>query len=80
MVEHIWAQERLLHTMLLRLGLDIAVAARLDNGECYRQARTTCIRCSRAAACQAWLADKPSEPCPPSFCKNSEFFRACRKV
>ena len=74
MVEQIWAREQILHRMLLRLGIDIATAARRGQGTAYSVARTNCIKCENAALCEAWLQSAVALDQPPACCRNSLFF------
>lgn len=48
-----------------------------DGGRAFAQARTACLLCPAAGACEAWLArrDGATEPgSAPPFCPNRAFF------
>lgn len=77
MTEHVWQQERTLHDMMARFGIDAVVAVRIDAGEAYWKARTKCIDCVHARACQAWLGSEPGAADVASVCPNRAFFRDC---
>jgi Family of unknown function (DUF6455) len=80
MLERILYHAELMDRMMVRVGVDAAIAVRPDRGMAWYEARTRCIGCCNERQCRDWLApleiDASSEP--PEFCCNAEFFRALR--
>ena len=72
-------QAELMDRMMERLGVDLAAAARLENGMAWYEARSQCIACHSERQCEEWLKRAPAEPSigPPNFCHNVAFFRRC---
>jgi hypothetical protein len=79
-VNRVLRQAELMDRMLQRLGVDPAVAARLENGMAWYEARSQCIDCHSEPQCKEWLKRAPVEPSiePPAFCHNFAFFRRCK--
>ena len=78
MLKRVMQQAELMDRMMQRLGVDLATAARLENGMAWYEARSKCIACPSERQCQDWLragVEPPTEP--PDFCHNSAFFRRC---
>ena len=76
MLERVLWRAKLMDRMMERVGVNAAVAARVDRGMAWYEARTRCIGCSSEWECRDWLAraeiDVPNEP--PGFCCNAGFF------
>jgi hypothetical protein len=79
MLNRVLQQAELMDRMIERLGIDPVVAARLENGMAWYEARSQCIACHSERQCQEWLKRAPTEPSiePPDFCHNTAFFRSC---
>ena len=79
MLHRVLQQAELMDRMMQRLGVDLATAARLENGMAWYEARCQCIACHSERQCQEWLKRAPAVPSdgPPEFCGNSVFFRRC---
>jgi hypothetical protein len=79
-LDRIILQTELMDRMMERVGVNPAVAARVDRGMAWYEARTRCIACCRERQCRDWLT--PSETkavlAPPEFCHNAAFFHSCR--
>jgi hypothetical protein len=80
MLNRVLQQAELMDRMMGRLGVDLATAARLENGMAWYEARSTCIACHSERQCQEWLKRAPVEPSlrSPDFCHNAAFFRRCQ--
>ena len=80
MLERVLRHAELMDSMMERVGVDAAVAARVDRGMAWYEARTRCIGCSSERECRDWLSraevDVPNEP--PMFCCNADFFQPLR--
>jgi Family of unknown function (DUF6455) len=61
-----------------RVGVDLAVAVRVDGGMAWYEARSRCISCCEEQQCHSWLQRSEGLPALPEFCPNAEFFRYCR--
>jgi hypothetical protein len=70
-------QVELMTQMIELLDVDRAVAAAVDGGLAWHEARTKCIFCSNARRCSAWLEGADLVGNPSEFCPNIAFFRAC---
>ena len=70
-------QAELMDRMMGRVGVNPAVAARVDQGAAWYDARTNCISCCREHECREWLECTEGLSMPPDFCPNAEFFRSC---
>jgi len=79
MLNHVLSQAKLMDEMMSRLGVDPAVAVRVDQGAAFYEARTRCIDCSSVESCRCWLASLEAPPQPPNFCPNEAFFEDCVK-
>ena len=79
MLNRVLQQAELMDRMMERLRIDPVVAARLENGMAWYEARSQCIACHSERQCQEWLKRAPTEPSiePPDFCHNTSFFRGC---
>jgi len=79
MLERIVRHAELMDSIMERLGIDPAVAARLDRGMAWYEARTRCLACCDERQCRHWLEHTdPAPTAPPRSCANVEFFRRCR--
>ena len=78
-LNHVLSQAKLMDEMMSRLGVNPAVAARVDQGAAFYEARTRCIACPSVESCRCWLATLEASPRPPNFCPNEAFFEDCVK-
>ena len=76
----IFHQVELMDRMMEVVGVNPAVAARVDKGEAWYEARTNCISCCHECECRNWLECSEGLPIPPNFCPNVEFFRRCTEA
>ena len=77
MFNRIFRQAELIDRMMGCVGVNSAVAARVDQGAAWYEARTNCISCCHEHVCRNWLECSEGLPMPPDFCPNAEFFRSC---
>lgn len=77
MLNHVLQQAATMDRMMAAVGVAPAVAARVEHGTGFYEARTRCIECRALSACKAWLATSQPDPAPPPFCPNRAFFAAC---
>jgi hypothetical protein len=56
------------------------MAARIDGGLAFIEARAKCSYCLHEEACRVWLASAEGLQAPPDFCPNARFFRSCRSL
>jgi hypothetical protein len=76
MLQRILYHAELMDRAMKRVGVDAVVAARLDRGMAWYEARTRCIGCCNERQCRDWLErEDDSSREPPEFCCNAEFFR-----
>ncbi len=73
----IFHQAELMDRMMEAVGVKTAVAARVDNGAAWYEARTNCISCCHEHECRNWLECSEGLPVPPVFCPNAELFKRC---
>lgn len=73
----IFGQAELMDRMMGRVGVNPAVAARIDQGAAWYEARINCISCCHEHECRNWLECSEGLPMPPDFCPSAEFFRSC---
>ena len=72
-----WQGPELLERMARELHVDLALAARFDNGEGMPRARARCLDCQSTRQCEDWLDTSCGLPLPPDFCPNAPFFHLC---
>ena len=80
MLNHVLRQAELMDQMMARMGVNPAVAARIDRGAAFYEARTKCIECPSVGSCRCWLASSEASAMPPKFCPNVAFFEECAKI
>lgn len=80
MLSRIFRQAELMDRVMERLGIDPSVAARLDKGMAWYEARTKCIACCSDRRCRSWLDRSDVSHGAPQFCANVEFFRRCDTI
>ena len=80
MFNRIFHQVDLMDRMMEIVGVNPAIAARVDKGEAWYEARTNCISCCHECECRNWLECSEGLPMPPDFCPNVEFFRRCTET
>jgi hypothetical protein len=76
-VRRVLAHNALFDAMCDATGLQPARGLLPDRGRAFAQARTACLPCPNARACEAWLAmrGKGIQPgAAPPFCPNRAFF------
>lgn len=78
MYNRVLHQAQRMDDMMRRLGVDPALAARLDEGQAFARARVVCLVCPFAEACGRWLHQDAAVSEPPAFCPNAGFFTAAR--
>jgi len=79
MLDRIFRHAELMDRVMERLGIDPSVAARLDRGMAWYEARTRCLACRDERQCWLWLEQTDPVPtAPPLPCATAEFFRRCR--
>jgi hypothetical protein len=79
MLDRVFRQAELMDRVIERVGVNPAVAARVDRGVAFYEARTKCISCHLEQECRKWLARPMQRSSPADFCPNAEFLRYCRK-
>jgi Family of unknown function (DUF6455) len=80
MLDRVFRQADLMDRVIERVGVNPAVAARVDRGVAFYEARTKCISCCLEQECRKWLEQRPVEPPGPAdFCPNAEFLRYCAR-
>jgi hypothetical protein len=77
MLNRILRHAELMDRMMERVGVDPAVAVRVDRGMAWYEARSRCISCSKGQQCRVWIQGCEGLRAPPKFCGNAEFFRSC---
>lgn len=70
-------QPELMQRMMDRLGVNQALATRVDGGMAWAEARTKCVFCRNEQGCRAWLEGSEGAPMPQGLCPNIGFFRWC---
>ena len=78
LLNHVLSQTELMDRMMSRLGVNPAVAVRIDRGAAFYEARTRCIECPSGGSCRCWLASAETSM-PPDFCPIAAFFAECAK-
>ncbi len=76
-LKRIFHQVELMDRMMGLVGVNPAVAGRIDKGVAWYEARTNCMSCCHKGQCCNWLECSEGLPMPPDFCPNVEFFRRC---
>ncbi len=79
MLNRILRQAKLMDRMMSRLGVNPAVAVRIDRGATFYEARRRCIDCRWVGACRDWLTSSEAPPASAKFCRNAAFFEECLK-
>ena len=77
MLDRVFRQAELMDRVMERLGVDPAMAARVDRGTAVYEARTRCIACSHERECRHWLEGSGVHASPADFCPNADFLRYC---
>ena len=72
-LNRIFHQVELMDRMMGLVGVNSAVAAGVDKGVAWYEARTNCISCCHERECRNWLECSEGLPVPPDFCPNVEF-------
>ena len=78
MLDRVLRQAELMDRVMEQLGVDPAVAARVDRGLGSYEARTRCIACSHERECREALQSAATDP--PPFCSNAHFLRTCART
>ena len=79
-LNRIFHQVELMDRMMGLVGVNPAVAARVDKGAPWYEARINCISCCHERDCSNWLECSEGLPLPPDFCPNVEFFGRCAET
>ena len=75
-LDRIFRHAELMDRVMERLGIDPSVAARLDRGMAWYEARTRCLACRDERQCRLWLEQTDPVPtAPPRPCATAEFLR-----
>lgn len=77
MLDRVFRQAELMDRVMAHVGVNPAVAARVDKGVAFYEARTKCISCCHERECRNWLQSGTREPRPAHFCPNAAFLRTC---
>jgi uncharacterized protein DUF6455 len=79
MLNRVRRQAEVMDRMIEAVGVDPAVARRLDMGMGWYEARSRCITCHNEAQCADWLRKSSNRTSAelPAFCPNVAFFHAC---
>jgi hypothetical protein len=77
MLDRVLRQAELMDRVMQQLGVNPAVAARMDRGLGFYEARTRCIACSHERECREALRSLATGPAP--FCPNAQFLRSCAR-
>jgi Family of unknown function (DUF6455) len=70
-------QTELMNRMMVRLGVNPAVAATLDGSLAWHEACTKCLFCPHVPHCCSWLEGVEPQDGPTEFCPNMAFFQDC---
>jgi len=76
----IFHQVELMDRMMDVVGVNPAVAVRVDEGAAWYEARTNCLSCCHECECHDWLECSDGLTLPPDFCPNVAFFRRCTQA
>lgn len=76
---HVEERAQRMADMMDRLDVDIVAAARLNHGNAFANARTTCLLCRAARDCDRWLHGDEGGRRPEEFCGNFAFFARCSR-
>jgi hypothetical protein len=71
-------QQELMDHMMQRVGVDVLMTVRADNGQAFFDARAKCRDCRHESDCRNWLELSETLRVLPYFCPNASFFRACK--
>jgi hypothetical protein len=77
MLDRVLRQAELMDRVMEQLGVNPAVAARVDRGLGFYEARSRCIACSHERECREALQDPTTGPAP--FCPNAQFLSTCAR-
>jgi hypothetical protein len=81
MLNRVMRQAEVMDRVMERIGVDPAVATRLDRGMGWYEARSRCIACCNEALCANWLRRSLTVTAElPTFCPNAAFFHACESA
>jgi hypothetical protein len=81
MMQRVLQQAELMDRMMHCIGVEPVRAGRIEEGMAWYEARSRCIACIHDQRCRDWLAARQgtSQPEPPGFCQNAEFFRSAKQ-
>ncbi|MBX9591266.1 MAG: hypothetical protein K2X43_18410 [Hyphomonadaceae bacterium] len=79
MLDRVFRQAELMDRVMAHVGVNPAVAARVDKGVAFYEARTKCISCCHERECRNWLQSATTQSRPAPFCPNAAFLRSCAK-
>jgi hypothetical protein len=80
MFNRIFHQVELMDRMMEVVGVNAAIAVRVDEGAAWYEARTNCLSCCHECECRDWLVCSEGLLMPPDFCPNAAFFRSCTEA
>jgi hypothetical protein len=80
MMQRVLQQAETMDQMMQCIGVEPVLAARIDSGMAWYEARSRCIACIHDRHCRGWIAAHQGtpQPEPPMFCQNAEFFRLAK--
>jgi hypothetical protein len=79
MVRRVERQARRMHEMMDRLNVDALALVRLNKGDVYAKARSTCLFCGTSDMCLRWLDGHSRSDGSPNFCPNLRVFQTCMR-
>ena len=80
MLNHVLSQAELMDQMMSQLGVNPAVAARIDRGTAFYEARTRCIDCPSGGSCRCWLASSEASAIPEIFAQSRRSLKSARNA
>jgi hypothetical protein len=78
-LKQVLRRQELMDRMMQTSGVDVLTAVRVDGGLAFVEARAKCRYCLHEGECQNWLESSEGPRMPPDFCRNANFFRACKR-
>lgn len=79
MLDRVLRQAELMDCVMEQLGVDPAVAARVDRGLGFYEARSRCIACIHERECRERLQSAARDAAPAPFCANAGFLMTCAR-
>lgn len=79
MLDRVLRQAELMDRVMEQLGVNPAVAARVDRGLGFYEARSRCIACGHERECREGLQSAARDVGPAPFCPNAAFLSTCAR-